>query len=236
MTVKRCEILEITRVDEGGTYRIGSGDVFTGTTVMYAAVGDDSFGMQCDYTLNTLEETHVDEVRAFRRSLRLEKKRVRPLAKDRVKDELVVIFGPEMTARSAVETLTALAKKIEREGLLIGRDQAYDYITETADRVPTKRDEITSDDNWRETAVAADSVGKSKVELRAQRADTFAELVTALAVDVAKELTVLSAMDIETIDPARHVETMTTLLEADELVTHLLLAIDEIKRQVAKPQ
>ena len=53
---------------------------------------------------------------------------------------------------------------------------------------------MTSDDNWRETAVAADSVGKSEVELRAQRADTFDELVRALAVDVAKELTVLSAM------------------------------------------
>jgi hypothetical protein len=139
MKVKRCEVLEITRVDEGGTCRIWNGDVFTGTTTMYAAVGDDSFGMQCDYTLDTLEDTHVDEVRAFRRSLRLGKKKVRPLAKDRVKDELVVIFGPDMTARSAVETLMALASKIEREGLLIGRDQADDYITETADPEPKYR-------------------------------------------------------------------------------------------------
>ena len=105
-------------------------------------------------------------------------------------------------------------------------------------RVLTKGDEMTSDDddvdNWLENAVAADSVGKSEVELRDQRADIFAGLVTALAVDVAKELTVLSAMDIEIIDPALHVETMTALLEADELVTCLLLAIDEVKRQVAK--
>jgi hypothetical protein len=108
-------------------------------------------------------------------------------------------------------------------------------------KFPTKGDEMTSDDNfltndnlWRWKAIAADSVGRSEVELRAQRAYTLEGLVTALAVDVAKELTVLSAMDIETIDPARHVETMTALLEADELVTVLLLAIDEIKRQVAK--
>ena len=101
-------------------------------------------------------------------------------------------------------------------------------------KFPTKGDEMTSDDNFLETAVAAYSVGKSEVELRAQRAYTLEGLVTALAVDVAKELTVLSAMDIETIDPARHVETMTALLEADELVTHLLLAIDKIKWQVAK--
>jgi len=102
----------------------------------------------------------------------------------------------------------------------------------------TRGDEMTSDDddddNFMETVVVANSAGKSEVELRAQRADIFDGLVTALAVDVAKELTVLSAMDIEPIDPARHVETMTALLEADELVTHLLLAIDEIKRQVAK--
>jgi hypothetical protein len=103
-------------------------------------------------------------------------------------------------------------------------------------KLPTKRDEMTPGDNFLETAIAADSVGKSEVELRAQRADTFAALVTALAVDVAKELTVLSAMDIETIDPALHIETMAAMLEADELVTCLLLAIDEIKRQVAKPQ
>ena len=97
---------------------------------------------------------------------------------------------------------------------------------------------MTSDDDdkdfWLENAVAADSVGKSEVELRAQRAYALEGLVTALAVDVAKELTVLSAMDIETIDPDQHVETMTALLEADEFVTLLLLSIDEISRQVAK--
>jgi hypothetical protein len=100
--------------------------------------------------------------------------------------------------------------------------------------VPGKRDEMTSDDNWLENAVAGNSVGKSEVELRAQRAYALEGLVTALAVDVAEELTVLSAMDIETIDPDRHVETVTALLKADEFVTFLLLAIDEIKRQVAK--
>src|SRR3984885_13223548 len=89
----------------------------------------------------------------------------------------------------------------------------------------TRGDEMTSDDdddddkdNFMETVVVANSVGKSEVELRAQRVDIFDGLVTALAVDVAEELTVLSAMDIEPIAPARHVETMTALLEADEIV------------------
>ena len=49
--------------------------------------------------------------------------------------------------------------------------------------VPTKGDEMTSDDNWLENAVAGNSVGKSEVELRAQRAYTLEGLVTALAVE-----------------------------------------------------
>jgi len=98
----------------------------------------------------------------------------------------------------------------------------------------TAKDEMTSGKYFWENAVAGDSVGKSEDELRARRADIFGGLVTALAVDVAKELPVLSAIDIENIDPARHIETTTALLEADELATHLLLAIDKIKWQVAK--
>lgn len=102
-------------------------------------------------------------------------------------------------------------------------------------RLMDRRIIATSDDeDWLESAVAANSVGKSKVELRAQRTYALEGLVTALAVDVAKELTVLSAMDIESIDPDQHVETMTALLKADESVTILLLAIDEISRNVAK--
>jgi hypothetical protein len=103
-------------------------------------------------------------------------------------------------------------------------------------KLPTKGDEMKYDDNFLETAVAADSVGKSELELRGQRADTFAGLFMALAVDVAEELTALRAIDIEIVDSARHVETMTALLEASEVVTCLLLAIDEIKRQVAKTE
>jgi hypothetical protein len=98
----------------------------------------------------------------------------------------------------------------------------------------TAKDEMTFNEFFWENAVAGDSVGKSEDELRARRADIFAGLVTALADDVAKELTVLSAIDIENIDPDRHVETTTALLEADELVTHLLLAIDKFKWLVAK--
>jgi hypothetical protein len=128
--------MKIVRIDESGSCRIWNGDVFHGTTVMYAAAGDDSFGMQCDYELNTLEDFRKKEVRAYRTSLRRRGKKLEPLKDDQIQDELVVIFGPEMSARRAVETLTALAKKIEREGLLIGRDETDDYVVESAERVP----------------------------------------------------------------------------------------------------
>jgi len=78
------------------------------------------------------------------------------------------------------------------------------HMTHQRVKLPTKGDEMKYDENFLETAVAADSVGKSEVELRDQRADNlFAGLVTALAVDVCpKKLTVLSAMDIELSTPA----------------------------------
>jgi hypothetical protein len=128
--------MKVVRIDESGSCRIWNGDVFHGTTVVYAAAGDDSFGMQCDYELNTLEDFRKKEVRAYRTSLRRRGKKLEPLKDDQIQDELVVIFGPEMSARRAVETLTALAKKIEREGLLIGRDETDDYVVESAERVP----------------------------------------------------------------------------------------------------
>jgi hypothetical protein len=101
-------------------------------------------------------------------------------------------------------------------------------------KFPTNSYDMRYEKNWLENAVAGNSVGKSEVELRAQRAYALEGLVTALAVDVAKELKVLSAMDIETIDPGLHVETMTAVINADEYVNGLLSAIDEIKRKVAQ--
>jgi len=128
--------MKIVKVEEGGSSRIWNGDVFHGTTVMYAAAGDDSFGMQCDYELDTLVDARKKEVRAYRTSLVRRGKKLDPLKDDQIQDELVVIFGPEMSARRAVETLTALAKKIEREGLLTGRDETDDYVIESAEREP----------------------------------------------------------------------------------------------------
>jgi hypothetical protein len=94
-----------------------------------ANLGDDSFGMQSDYDLQTLFESDPQEVRAFRESRRRAAAKVRSLAEDKIHDELVVIFGPEMSAKDAVSTLRHLIEKYK--GLLTGRNEAGDYVMET---------------------------------------------------------------------------------------------------------
>jgi hypothetical protein len=75
-----------------GSSRIWNGESFAGTTVLYAAKDDDSFGMQCDYELATLMEMCPNEVRAVRESRRRSGAKVKMLPNDRIRDELVVIF------------------------------------------------------------------------------------------------------------------------------------------------
>ena len=119
--------------DEGSSTRIALGEWFAGTTVVYAAKGDDAFGMKCDYKLSTMTATHSNEVRLVRKSRRRNGGKVKRLPDDRIRDELVVIFGPDMSANSAVATLKHLAKKIQAEGLLIGEDaDGYDveYVSD----------------------------------------------------------------------------------------------------------
>jgi hypothetical protein len=124
----------VVRIDiNEGSSRIWNGESFVGTTILYAAKDDDSFGMQCDYELATLMDLNPDEVRAFRESRRRSGVKVKRLPNDRIRDELVVIFGPDMSAKSAVRTLMHLVEKIEKEGLLTGRDEVDDYIVESVD-------------------------------------------------------------------------------------------------------
>jgi hypothetical protein len=126
--------MKILKVDmNAGSCRIWNGDTFSGTTVVYAAKGNDSFAIQCDYELLTLMDYHKDEVRAVRENRRRAGAKLKPLPDNRIQDELVVIFGPEMSAQSAVKTLECLVKKIKHEGLLMGMDESEDYVNESVE-------------------------------------------------------------------------------------------------------
>lgn len=119
--------------DEGSSTRIALGEWFAGTTIVYAAKDDDAFGMKCDYKLSAMTATHPNEVRLVRESRRRGGGKVKRLPDDRIRDELVVIFGPDMSPNSAVATLKHLAKKIQGEGLLTGEDaDGYDveYVSD----------------------------------------------------------------------------------------------------------
>jgi hypothetical protein len=122
------------RIDtDAGTSRIWNGDGFRGTAVIYAVTQDDHTAFQCDFELETLHETYPTETRAYRESSRNRGKKVRPLARDRLCHEAVIIFGPEMLPNDAAAALRRLALRIETHGLLVGKDEKDRYVTEAID-------------------------------------------------------------------------------------------------------
>jgi hypothetical protein len=111
--------------------RIWSGSDFAGMAVGYGAYGHDVVPMQCNYELDSSFGGDPKEVRAYRKSRRRKGQKVKKLGKNKLRHELFVVFGPEMSAAEAVRTLKCLIKDIENNGLLIGRDDTDDYIIES---------------------------------------------------------------------------------------------------------
>lgn len=123
---------ELTKEDfESGTCRMWNGDIFAGTSIIYAVRDGDFMPVQCDYELHTLMESNPKEVRAYRQSLKRSGLKQPRLRADQLHEELVVIFGPEMSAKKALHTLEFLTRRIKAEGLLTGRDRSDDYVMET---------------------------------------------------------------------------------------------------------
>jgi hypothetical protein len=81
-----------------------------------------------------LEESDWKELRAYRLKRQRAGKTITALRKDTLHYELMVVFGSEMSPNEAVQTLRLLARKIQREGLLVGRkSKDGDFLVETAD-------------------------------------------------------------------------------------------------------
>jgi hypothetical protein len=136
--VRKIVMSKILKIDDQtGTCRIWNGDDFHGTAVLYAATTDDHTCFQCDFELRTLEETAPEQVRSQRLLLQKKGKAVPKIKSHQLARELVVLFGPEVSANDAVAALRRLAKVIRREGLLIGRDDKEgDFLVETAGPKP----------------------------------------------------------------------------------------------------
>jgi hypothetical protein len=97
--------------------RWGIDDRWAGTSVIYAASGTESVAMSGDYDVTYQDESNPGELRAFRQAQRSRGITVKDLGEGKLHDQLVVIFGAEMSAANAVRTLKALISRIETEGL-----------------------------------------------------------------------------------------------------------------------
>jgi hypothetical protein len=61
------------------------------------------------------------ELRAYRQARRQSGKSVADLGEEKLADELLVVFGPEMSARNAIAALEKLVNEIKSHGLQIGK-------------------------------------------------------------------------------------------------------------------
>lgn len=130
---------KVVRVDDReGACRIFNGDRFSGTAVVHGASPDDHTCFQCDFELDTLQETWPEQVRSRRLLLQKAGKPAPKIRPDQLAKEIVVIFGPEMSANDAVASLERLARQIRKNGLLIGRgiDEDGDFMAETTGMSP----------------------------------------------------------------------------------------------------
>jgi hypothetical protein len=88
----------------------------------------------CDVEVQTLEESDVKELRGYRERRRRAGKKMPTLRRDALHDEMLVLFGPELSPKDAIDSLQALIDKIKSEGLLIGRTEPHgDFLVERLD-------------------------------------------------------------------------------------------------------
>jgi hypothetical protein len=104
--------------------------IFSGTTVVYAAKGEEITCYQCDYGLHTAVETYKSEVRAARQALRAKGKTPPILPESRITDGVVLIVGVDVSPEGAIATLKALLGRLEEQGLCTGLDEQRKCVFE----------------------------------------------------------------------------------------------------------
>jgi hypothetical protein len=106
---------------------------FHGTYGAFAAARDGIEPMVCNVTIEVdWSDSGIKETRAYRRDLKRTGKKVPALRKDTLHDELFVVFGPKMSAASAVKRLHEVIKHIEKGGMLVGMGLSGEYVTENS--------------------------------------------------------------------------------------------------------
>lgn len=101
-----------------------------GTAIIYAGSGEKTWGFSGDYDLTFQDESCPKELRFYREDRRRRGLKVKQLNESKLRNEILVVFGAEMSAKDAVRTLEALTERIKAEGLYVGRDKDGDFIAE----------------------------------------------------------------------------------------------------------
>ena len=113
---------------------------WSGTAMIYVVSGTALFSHSGDYQVSYKSESEPEDLRAARLYRASRGEDVGEVRRDKLGDELVVIFGAKMTAARAVEALQSLMARIQEGGFMIGRVGASDFIHESVE------DELTVDD------------------------------------------------------------------------------------------
>jgi hypothetical protein len=112
---------------------------FEGTAVVYIAKGYESTCLQCDFQLEPRANSRKSEVRAVREEKRRRGDKLPVLPESRIRSQLAIICGPELSHAEFIQTLQALLEKIKRQGLAIGLDQAGNSVEEAMNGKRTVR-------------------------------------------------------------------------------------------------
>jgi hypothetical protein len=120
---------KMTKLDEG-IDRISELDRFAGTYVIYGAAADTkpTYPYVCDVEIEMMIESNRKQLRSHRLRCKTSGEAPPRIHNDELRHELIVIFGPEMSPKNAATTLRHLARRIEKNGLLIGRDEDGDDL------------------------------------------------------------------------------------------------------------
>jgi hypothetical protein len=109
--------------------RIGNQGHAFGTGTIYAASPNFwTFG-HCDYEIELGAQTFPKEMRASRKRAK-ERGKNRVLRAEALKNETVVLFGPNVSAEQAVKLLRSLANQIKKRGLYTGETQLDQAVFE----------------------------------------------------------------------------------------------------------
>lgn len=130
--------MKVAYLDATGN-RIAVESFLEGTAVIYLAKGYESTCLQCDFELEPRINSRKSEVRAVRDGKRRRGEEPPPLPETRIRNQLAIICGPEISPAEVIQTLQALIEKIRRHGLLIGLDEVGNSVEETIDGRRTTR-------------------------------------------------------------------------------------------------